>query len=177
MYAVVKTGGKQYRVAANDLLSVEKLNGAPGDIVELGEVLMVGSDGGIEVGSPLLAGASVAAEIVDQIRSDRIIVFKKRRRHHYRRRNGHRQDLTRIRITEILTGGARPSAKAKPEPAEAAPLPEIAVETGVEPAAEPETSGEPAAKPGRKEAKARPRAKPKSTTGTRTSRKPPAKRK
>ena len=120
MYAVVKTGGKQYRVAANDLLRVEKLNGAPGDIVELGEVLMVAGEGGIEVGSPLIAGASVAVEIVGHVRGDRIIVFKKRRRSHYRRRNGHRQDLTQVRITEILTGGARPSKKSAAPPAEAA---------------------------------------------------------
>ncbi len=128
MYAVVKTGGKQYRVAANDLLRVEKLNGAPGDIVELGEVLMVAGEDGIEVGNPLIAGASVAAEIVGHVRGDRIIIFKKRRRSHYRRRNGHRQDLTQVRITEILTGGARPSKKSAAPPAEA----ELVVPSSVE---------------------------------------------
>jgi large subunit ribosomal protein L21 len=140
----VKTGGKQYRVAADDLISVEKLKGAPGDIVELGEVLLVGSDGGIEVGNPFLSGATVAAEIVSQMRSDRIIVFKKRRRHHYRRRNGHRQDLTRIRITEILTGGARPSPKAKAAPEEAAPVATPPVDADIETAAEAEPAGAPA---------------------------------
>ena len=125
MYAVIKTGGKQYRVAANDLIRVERIEGTPGDIVELGQVLMVGGESGIEVGAPLVSGATVAAEVVGHVRGDRIIIFKKRRRHHYRRRNGHRQDLTALRITEILTGGKKPDRKkvaAKPEAkAEAAP--------------------------------------------------------
>jgi large subunit ribosomal protein L21 len=125
MFAVIKTGGKQYRVAANDLIRIERIEGTPGDIVELGQVLMVGGESGIEVGSPLVSGATVAAEVVGHVRGDRIIIFKKRRRHHYRRRNGHRQDLTALRITEILTGGRKPDRKkvaAKPEAkAEAAP--------------------------------------------------------
>jgi large subunit ribosomal protein L21 len=125
MFAVIKTGGKQYRVAANDLIRVERIEGTPGEIVELGQVLMVGGESGIEVGAPLVSGATVAAEVVGHVRGDRIIIFKKRRRHHYRRRNGHRQDLTALRITEILTGGRKPDRKkvaAKPEAkAEAAP--------------------------------------------------------
>jgi large subunit ribosomal protein L21 len=124
MYAVIKTGGKQYRVAANDLIKVERIDGTPGEIVELGQVLLVSGESGIEIGSPLVSGATVAAEVVGHVRGDRIIIFKKRRRHHYRRRNGHRQDLTALRITEILTGGKKPDKKkvaAKPEAKAEAP--------------------------------------------------------
>lgn len=111
MYAVIKTGGKQYRVAANDRILVEKLDGAAGDHVNFGEVLMVGNGASVEIGAPFVAGATVVGEIEKQARGPHIIIFKKRRRKHYRRRNGHRQDLTAITITEILTGGAKPSGK------------------------------------------------------------------
>lgn len=126
MFAVIKTGGKQYRVAADDLLQVEKVSGEAGDTVTFGEVLMVGSDAGVEIGTPTVDGASVAAEVIEQGRTRKIIIFKKRRRQNSRRRNGHRQELTTVRITDILTGGAKPAAKkaaAKPkaEKAEAAP--------------------------------------------------------
>ncbi len=129
MFAVVKTGGKQYRVTAEDKLEVERLAGEAGDIIELNEVLMVGSDSGIEVGTPTVEGATVAAEILEQGRGPKIIIFKKKRRKHYRRKNGHRQDLTSLRITEILTGGKKPSKKAaakKEAPEEAAPAAEDA---------------------------------------------------
>jgi len=112
MFAVIRTGGKQYKVAPADVIAVEKLNAEAGDIVEFADVLMVGGDGAAEIGAPLVAGATVAAEVVDQTRGKKLFVFKKKRRHTYRRRAGHRQDLTMIRITEILTGGAKP-AKAK----------------------------------------------------------------
>jgi large subunit ribosomal protein L21 len=118
MYAVIKTGGKQYRVAAEDKIEIEKLLGAPGDVVEFTDVLMVANNGSIEVGAPFVAGATVAAEIVGQVRGPKVIIFKKHRRKHFRRRNGHRQDLTSIRITEILTGGAKPSKKAQAKKAE-----------------------------------------------------------
>jgi large subunit ribosomal protein L21 len=121
MYAVIKTGGKQYRVAAEDKIEIEKLLGAPGDIVEFTDVLMVANDGSIEVGAPFVAGATVAAEIVGQVRGPKVIIFKKHRRKHFRRRNGHRQDLTSIRITEILTNGAKPSKKAEAKKAETKP--------------------------------------------------------
>ena len=111
MYAIVKTGGKQYRVAPNDVLRVEKLPGAPGDVVVLDEVLMVATDKGLEVGAPLVEGASVACELVDQIRGRKIIIFKKKRRKHYRRKRGHRQHYTVLKVLEILTGGAKPSVK------------------------------------------------------------------
>ncbi len=105
MFAVIRTGGKQYRVAKDDVIAVEKLAGAPGATIELGEVLMVGDGASVQAGTPLLAGASVSAELVEQRRADKIIVFKKKRRHNYRRKNGHRQYETVLRITEIRTGG------------------------------------------------------------------------
>ncbi|MEZ5922154.1 MAG: 50S ribosomal protein L21 [Parvularculaceae bacterium] len=111
MYAVVKTGGKQYRVAKDDVLKIERLAGEEGDIVTLDSVLMIGNGGDVTVGAPLIAGASVAAEIVEQTRGPKIIVFKKRRRQNSRRKKGHRQLLTVVRVTDILTDGAKPSAK------------------------------------------------------------------
>jgi large subunit ribosomal protein L21 len=97
MFAVVRTGGKQYRVAEGDLIRVERLEGEKGGTITLGEVLMAGD----KIGAPLVSGASVAAEIVAQARGPKIIVFKKKRRQNYRRKNGHRQDLTILRITGI----------------------------------------------------------------------------
>jgi large subunit ribosomal protein L21 len=111
MYAVVKTGGKQYRVAKDDVLKIERLPGDEGDIITLEEVLMIGNGAAVTVGAPLIAGASVAAEIVEQARGPKIIIFKKRRRQNYRRKKGHRQLLTIVKITDILTDGAKPSAK------------------------------------------------------------------
>ena len=118
MFAVIKSGGKQYRVAPDDVIRVEKLAGEAGDIIELGAVLMVGGEGGLNVGAPFVAGASVAAEVLEQGRTDKIIIFKKKRRQNYRRRNGHRQHETVLRVTEILTDGKKPSkTKADPKPA------------------------------------------------------------
>lgn len=97
MFAVIRSGGKQYKVASGDVISVEKLAGEAGDKVEIGEVLMAGS----KIGAPLLNGAKVLAEIVKQFRDEKVIIFKKRRRHNYRRKKGHRQYLTEIKITEI----------------------------------------------------------------------------
>ncbi len=97
MFAVIRTGGKQYKVASGDIISVEKLEGNAGDKVELGEVLMTGN----KVGAPLVAGAKVLAEIVKQFRDEKVVIFKKRRRHNYRRKKGHRQYLTEIKITDI----------------------------------------------------------------------------
>jgi len=115
MFAVIKTGGKQYRVAADDLLEVEKIKGEPGEIVQFGEVLVVGGDSAT-IGAPTVAGASVAAEVVEQGRGPKVIAFKKRRRKNSRRKRGHRQEFTLVRITEILTDGAKPSkAAAKPK--------------------------------------------------------------
>ncbi len=120
MFAVIKTGGKQYKVAPNDVLRIEKIAGQPGDTVELDAVLAVGSEAGVTLGAPLVEGAMVAAEVIEQGRADKIIVFKKKRRKNHRRRNGHRQHETVLRVTEILTDGKKPKkAAAKPAPAKA----------------------------------------------------------
>ncbi len=97
MFAVIRTGGKQYKVTSGDVIAVEKLEGAQGDKVEISDVLMVDQT----IGSSLVKGAKVLAEIVKQFRDDKVIIFKKRRRHNYRRKKGHRQYLTEIKITEI----------------------------------------------------------------------------
>ncbi|MEZ5812298.1 MAG: 50S ribosomal protein L21 [Rhizobiaceae bacterium] len=112
MFAVIKTGGKQFRVTANDLLKVEKLAGAAGDVVEFDHVMLVGEGEKTSVGTPFVEGALVTAEIVEQGRARKVITFKKRRRQNSRRTRGHRQLLTTVRISEILTGGAKPSKKA-----------------------------------------------------------------
>lgn len=101
MYAVIKTGGKQYRVATDDVLDVEKLDGEAGAQVEFTEVLMIGGNGEPKVGTPLVSGAKVTAELVKQTRGPKLIAFKKRRRKNSRRKKGHRQDLTTVRITNI----------------------------------------------------------------------------
>ncbi len=139
MYAVIKTGGKQYRVAVEDKITVERLVGEAGDIIELNEVLMVTDGDNVDVGTPMVEGATVAAELVEQARGKKIIIFKKKRRKGYRRRNGHRQDLTVLKITEILTGGKKPSKKAAAKPA-AKPKAEA------KPAAKPKADAKPAAK-------------------------------
>jgi len=101
MFAVIRTGGKQYKVAKDDVISVEKLAAEPGAAVEFTEVLMIGEGADVATGSPLLSGASVNATVVEQTRAAKIIVFKKKRRHNYRRKKGHRQKLTVLRINEI----------------------------------------------------------------------------
>ena len=115
MFAVFKTGGKQYRVAAEDVLKVDKVKGEPGEIVEFGEVLVVGGDN-VTLGAPTVSGATVAAEVLEQARGPKIIAFKKRRRKNSRRKIGHRQEFTLVRITEILTDGKKPSKQAQPRP-------------------------------------------------------------
>ena len=109
MFAVIRTGGKQYKVAKDELISVEKLAGEPGATIELAEVLMIGEGAEVTTGTPLLTGASVAATVVEQTRAPKIIVFKKKRRKNYRRKKGHRQHQTVLRITEIRgAGGSQP---------------------------------------------------------------------
>ena len=114
MFAVFKTGGKQYRVTAEDVLKVDKVKGEPGEIVAFGEVLVVGGDS-VTLGAPTVAGASVAAEVLQHGRGAKIIAFKKRRRKNSRRKVGHRQEFTLLRITEILTDGKQPSKEAPPK--------------------------------------------------------------
>ncbi|MBC7280811.1 50S ribosomal protein L21 [Hoeflea sp.] len=125
MFAVIKTGGKQYRVAANDVLTIEKLEGAAGDTVEFNEILMVGEGAGATFGVPFVEGAMVIAEVVEQGRARKVIAFKKRRRQNSKRIRGHRQHQTVVKITDILTGGAKPAKKAaaKKEAAPAAEAP------------------------------------------------------
>jgi len=128
MFAVFKTGGKQYRVAAEDVIKVGKVKGELGEIVEFGEVLVVGGDN-LSLGAPTVAGASVAAEVLEQARGPKIIAFKKRRRKNSRRKIGHRQEFTLLRITEILTDGKKPSKQAQPRPKRAPATPEAAAAT------------------------------------------------
>jgi large subunit ribosomal protein L21 len=111
-FAVIKTGGKQYKVTANDVVKIEKLNAEPGDVVTFDQVLMVGNGDDVTVGAPLVAGASVAAHFIGTKKSRTVIIQKKHRRQHFDRRNGHRQQLSTVRIGEILLGGAKPTLTA-----------------------------------------------------------------
>lgn len=115
MFAVIKAGGKQYRVAAEDVIRIDRVNGQPGEIVEFGEVLVLGGDTP-QLGTPTIAGATVAGEVLQHTRGDKVIAFKKRRRQNSRRKRGFRHEFSVIRITEILTDGAKPSKEAKPRP-------------------------------------------------------------
>jgi large subunit ribosomal protein L21 len=117
MYAVIKTGGKQYRVANGDVIAVEKLAGDPGSTISLAPVLMLNDDKSSTVGTPIVEGAAVSAEVLEQTRGDKIIVFKKKRRKGYRRTIGHRQDITVLRITDV-TGKAKAAPKRAAKPAE-----------------------------------------------------------
>jgi large subunit ribosomal protein L21 len=144
MFAVIKTGGKQYRVAAEDLIKVDKVRGNPGEIVQFGEVLVVGGDS-ITLGQPTIAGASVAAEVIEQGRGPKIIAFKKRRRKNSRRRRVHRQEFTLLRVTEILTDGAKPSQTAPPKREPKKPAATAPAEAG-----EPDEAKRPKAKAGPK---------------------------
>jgi large subunit ribosomal protein L21 len=101
MFAVIKTGGKQYRVAANDVVTIEKLDGVAGDKIEFTEILMVGEGADAKIGAPFVAGAVVTAEVVEQSRAKKVIAFKKRRRQNSKRSRGHRQHQTTVRITDI----------------------------------------------------------------------------
>ena len=142
MYAVIKTGGKQYKVAKDQIVTVEKLAAAAGDSVAFDQVLLVGEDENTILGAPYVAGASVMAEVVEQTRGDKIIVFKKKRRKNHRRRNGHRQHETVLRITEILTDGKTPAKAAKPK---AEPKASAEPEAESKPATEDKAAAEPAA--------------------------------
>lgn len=155
MFAVIKTGGKQYRVAAKDVITIAKLDAQPGESVTFGEVLMFTNDNGTELGGPTVQGVTVAGEVVEQTRGPKVIAFKKRRRQNSKRKRGHRQDFTVVRITEILTGGAKPAQAAPveaeaPAAAEAAPASEAAAEAAAAkkpraPRKKKAESGEPAA--------------------------------
>jgi large subunit ribosomal protein L21 len=170
MFAVIKTGGKQYRVVANDLLKVDKIQGQPGEIVEFGEVLVVGGDNTV-LGSPTVAGATVAAEVLDQARGAKVIAFKKRRRKNSRRKRGHRQEFTLVRITEILTDGAKPDKTPRPRPErQAKPVEQVTAagddaEVDEEAPAKPKAKAKAKASAAKKPAAKKPAAKPKAAAG------------
>lgn len=161
MFAVIKTGGKQYRVAAGDEIRIEKIDGAAGDTMALGDVLMLGSDKGVTVGSPLVDGAQVIGELLDTNRARKVLVFKKRRRQNYRRTKGHRQWGSLVRIAEIVAPGETAKTKLKSttaapktaDKAEAAPKAKAAPKKAAAPKAEAKTEA-PKAAPKKAAAKA-----------------------
>jgi len=154
MFGVVKSGGKQYRVAKDDKLVVEKLAGEVGDVIEVGDVLMLGEEGKAPtIGAPTVEKAAVFAEVLEQSRGDKVIVFKKQRRQNHRRKNGHRQEQTVLRIVEVSPTGTKPKTAAKAAPAkkaDEAPAKEAKTddkaETAAKPAAKKPAAKKPAAK-------------------------------
>jgi len=149
MFAVIKTGGKQYRVAEDQVIKIERIKGELGEIVQLGDVLMLGGET-TQLGVPTVAGASVAAEVIEQGRGAKVIAFKKRRRKNSRRKRGHRQEYTMLRITEILTEGANPTKGPKPKPERQAKPSE-----GEEGDEKPKAKKKPPKKPGKPKAAAK----------------------
>src|SRR5262249_2505307 len=135
MFAVIKTGGKQYRVAAEDVIEVAKVEGQPGAVVGVAEGVVVGGGSGA-LGFPRVSGATVAGEVLEQGRGPKVIAFKKRRRKNSRRKRGHRREFTLVRITEILTGGAKPSQTPPPRPKRAKPQAAPEASAGEAPAGE-----------------------------------------
>lgn len=115
MFAVIRAGGKQYRVAAEDVIRIDRVVGEPGEVIEFGEVLLLGGDTP-QIGAPTISGATVAGEVLQHTRGDKVIAFKKRRRKNSRRKRGYRHEFSVIRITEILTDGAKPSKTPPPRP-------------------------------------------------------------
>ena len=160
MFAVIRTGGKQYRVAADDVIRVDRVNGNPGEIVEFGEVLVVGGDTP-QLGTPTVSGATVAGELLQHTRGDKVIAFKKRRRKNSRRKRGYRHEFSVVRITEILTGGAKPSKTAAPRP-KREPKPKAEAEAEAAPAAKAKSAKTRAKKPAKAAAKKPARAATKS---------------
>jgi large subunit ribosomal protein L21 len=148
MFAVIKTGGKQYKVASGDVLAIERLPVEVGSHVDFEEVLLIGDGGKMTVGTPFVAGAAVAATVVDQTRGEKILIFKKKRRQNYRRRKGHRQELTIVKIADIYPPGATRKAKPAVEPKPVAKKPEApkAKETKTEAKSAKKEAKKPAAK-------------------------------
>jgi large subunit ribosomal protein L21 len=151
MFAVIKTGGRQYRVVPNDVLEIGKIEGPVGTIVQLGEVLVLGGDTPV-LGLPTVAGASVAAEVLQHKRGPKVIAFKKRRRKNSRRKRGYRDEITVLRITEILADNAKPSIGPRPKKEKVAPAPAEDDEA-------PKTAKKAAPKKAASKAAAKPRAK------------------
>ena len=131
MFAVIKAGGKQYRVVAEDVIRIDRVAGEPGEVIEFGEVLLLGGDSP-SVGAPTVSGATVAGEVLQHTRGDKVIAFKKRRRKNSRRKRGFRHDFSMIRITEILTDGAKPSKTPPARPERVARPPKVEAEGGDE---------------------------------------------
>ena len=127
MFAVIRTGGKQYRVAAEDVIRIDRVENEPGQVVEFGEVLLLGGDTPT-IGTPTVAGATVAGEVLQHDRGDKVIAFKKRRRKNSRCKRGYRHEFSLIRITEILTDGAKPAKEPPPRPKREAKKPQAAPE-------------------------------------------------
>jgi len=155
MFAVIKAGGKQYRVAAEDVIRIDRVTAEPGQVVEFGEVLLLGGDTP-QIGAPTVAGATVAGEVLQHTRGDKVIAFKKRRRKNSRRKRGSRHEFSVIRITEILTDGAKPSKEPPPRPKrEPKPKAEAAAEGEAEttPAKKPAAKKRAAKKPATKSKK------------------------
>ena len=142
MFAVIKAGGKQYRVAAEDVIRIDRVVGEPGEVIEFGEVLLLGGDTP-QIGAPTVSGASVAGEVLQHTRGDKVIAFKKRRRKNSRRKRGYRHEFSVIRITEILTGGAKAS---KTAPARPVREPKVKAAAAPEGEAKPAKAKKPAAK-------------------------------
>ena len=155
MFAVIKTGGRQYRVVPDDVLEIGKIAGDVGTIVQLGEVLLVGGDSPV-LGAPTVAGASVAAEVLQHKRGPKVISFKKRRRKNSRRKRGYRDEITVLRITEILTNDNKPTIG--PRPKREKPVVVATPDDGDDEAPKAAKKKAPAKKPAK--AAAKPRAKP-----------------
>ena len=132
MFAVIKTGGKQYRVAADDVVTVGRMAGDPGETVTFDTVLMVTGDGGTQVGAPSVAGVTVTGEVVEHTRGEKVIAFKKRRRKNSRRKRGHRQDFTVVRITAIGAAGGQPKGRRSRKAATPEAEPAVAGDVTVE---------------------------------------------
>jgi large subunit ribosomal protein L21 len=171
MFAVIKTGGRQYRVVPDDVLEITKIAGDVGSIVQLGEVLVLGGDTPV-LGVPTVAGASVAAEVLQHKRGPKVIAFKKRRRKNSRRKRGYRDEITVLRITEILADNAKPSIGPRPKREKVAAAPADDADDAPKPAKK-AAARKPAAK-----AKAKPAAKPRAKPDTKKSdaKKPAAKK-
>jgi large subunit ribosomal protein L21 len=162
MFAVIRTGGKQYRVAAEDVIRVDRVTKNPGEVIAFGDVLVVGGDTP-QVGVPTVSGATVAGEVLAHERGDKVIAFKKRRRKNSRRKRGYRHEFSVIRITEILTEGKKPSDKPPPRPKrEARPKPEATADAA---GAEGEDKAKKAAPKGKAKAAKKPATKAKKPAG------------
>jgi large subunit ribosomal protein L21 len=159
MFAVIKAGGKQYRVAAEDVIRIDRVEANPGEVVSFGEVLMLGGDTP-QIGLPTVSGATVAGELLAHERGDKVIAFKKRRRKNSRRKRGYRHEFSVIRITEILTNGVKPADKPPARP-KREDKPKVEAAAGAE--AESESKPEIKSKSGKARAKAKAKATAKAT--------------